>query len=270
VAIDQSSSTSSVDPAPMPAIENEFPAYRAISSMSILSLVLGVGSVFCFASLWFLILVAGSVLVGLLSIRKIRRLPDVLTGAAYARVGIGLGLLFGLSALSHLAAQEVLINLDAGRFARFYLNVIKDEPVSMSLWFQQRPDYRKTKSPDEIADELRKSKNPVTPDPYGEKTLGIQQIKERLKSQGEEIRYVKIESNATDGLTVHANALFELAGPGSQQYPEKQFGLLQMLKGPDGGKDDWIVEEIKFPYTPASAVATVPKKTDDDGHGHGH
>src|SRR4051794_7286216 len=159
----------------MPAIENEFPAYRAISSLSILSLVLGVGSVFCFASLWFLILVAASVLVGMMSIRKIRRLPDVLTGAAYARVGIGLGLLFGLCALSHVASQEVLINLDAGRFARFYLKVIKDEPVSMSLWFQQRPDYRKTKSPDEIAEELRKTKNPVSPDPYGEKTLGIQQ-----------------------------------------------------------------------------------------------
>jgi hypothetical protein len=268
VAIDQTSSTSSPDSVPMPAIENEFPTYRAISSMAILSLVLGIASVFCFASLWFLTLVAGSVLVGMVAIRKIRQLPEVLTGAAYARVGIGLGLLFGLCAVTQVVSQEVMINLDAGRFARFYIKVIKDEPVSMALWFQQRPEYRKTKSPDEIAEELRKTKNPMSPDLFGEKTLAFMQIKDRLRQQGEEIRYVKIESKAVDGLTVHAFALFELAGPGSKEYPEKQFGLVQMLKGPGAGPDDWTVQEVRFPYTPASAVATVQKA--DDGHGHGH
>jgi hypothetical protein len=269
VAIDQTTSKSTTDSPPTSAIENEFPTYRAISSLSILSLVLGVGSVFCFASPWFLLVVAGSVLTGWLAIRKIRQLPDVLTGTAYARVGIGLGLLFGLTAITYSFVQDFTVGMDASQFAKHYVTVIRDKPMSWALWYQQRPDYRKTKTEEEIADELKKSKSPTMPDPYGEKTADIQKMKNRLKGKDETIRFAKIESLAIQGLDVYANALIEFDGPGSKDFPEKeQFALVQLFKAPDGGKDDWVVQEIKFPYTPASVVATAKAK--DDGHGHGH
>jgi hypothetical protein len=67
-------------------------------------------------------------------------------------------------------------------------------------------------------------------------------------------------------LTTYANALIELDGPGSTEFPEKeQFALFLLVKGGDG--DDWVVKEVKFPYTPASVAAIVEKK-EDDGHGH--
>ena len=41
-----------------------------------------------------------STFTGILALRKIRQLPEVLTGTTLARVGIGLGLLFGLTAFA--------------------------------------------------------------------------------------------------------------------------------------------------------------------------
>ena len=270
MAIDQTPSTSSPDPAAIAAIENEFPAYRAISSTAVLSLISGLASVFCYADLWFLGFVAAAIILGLFSIRKIRQLPDILTGTAFARLGIGLAMLFGLTAVTRVVSQDFLINMDASQFAKHYIGVIKDESVDSALWFQQDPAYRKTKSPAELVQELRKTKNPAGMDPYQDKMSVLQKIKDRLKGQGEEIHYSKIETRAVDGLTTYANALIELDGPGSKDFPEKeQFALFEMVKGGDAGRLDWVVKDVKFPYTPASVAATVVKK-DDDGHGHGH
>ena len=270
MAIDPSPSTSAPESPPIAAIENEFATYRAISSSAVLSLVLGLASVFCYASLWFLALVAASVVAGLVSLRNIRRLPEILTGAVYARIGIGIALLFGLTAVTQKVVEEVVVNLDASRFAKLYVEVIKDKPVSLALWYQQAPAYRQTKSPDELVEELKKATSKTSPDPFKDRAGSILQIKERLKGKGEEIRFARIETKVINGLTTYANALIELDGPGSKEFPEKeQFALLQMIKGPQAGQFDWQIEEIKFPYTPASAVATV-KHADDDGHGHGH
>ena len=89
MAIDEKASIQATEPADAAVIDNELPAYRAISPGSIVSVVLGIASVFCFTDLWFLLVVAAAIAIGLLSLRKIRRLPEVLTGAAYARTGIG-------------------------------------------------------------------------------------------------------------------------------------------------------------------------------------
>jgi len=268
VAIDDKPYHQTADPAEAAVIDNEFPAYRAISAGAILTLVLGIASVFCFADFWFLLVVAAAIAVGLLSIRKIRRLPDVLTGAVYARAGIGLALVFGLSAVTHQVASNYLIDIDAGRFARHYIEVIKSQPVNQSLWYKQPPDFRKTKKPDEIAEEVKNARNPMSPDNYGEQTASVVKIKERLKGPGESIRFARIESKAVDGLTVYANALLELDGPGTADTPKEEFALIEMIKAPGAGPNDWIVKEVRFPYKPASAGAVVEKKGHDDGHGH--
>ena len=120
-----------------------------------------------------------------MSLRKIKQLPEVLTGAAYARVGIGLALLFGLSAITQILTQEVMIWLDARQFARALLiDMIKDKPVNEALWYEQNAAYRNTKTPDEIVEELKKMKSPTSPDPYGEKAGPILRMKDRLKGAG--------------------------------------------------------------------------------------
>ncbi len=269
MAIDQTSAAPPTGEVQTPAIENEFPTYRAISSAAVLSLIFGLGSVFCFADLWFLLLSAFGVGLGILAMRKIRQFPEVLTGAGLARVGIGVSLLFGLSALTQVLTQEITINIDAGQFARTFVGVLKDEPVSVSLWYQQPPVYRKTKSPDEIVDELKATKTP-NGDPYQQRAEPLVRIKDRLKTAGEQISYTQIESKAIDGLTVYANALLKLEGPGTAEHPEQkeEYALIELVRSPDADRLDWVVKEVLFPYTPKSAVATIEKKGVDDGHGH--
>jgi hypothetical protein len=268
VAIDQPPISSPLESSALPAIENEFPTYRAISSTAVLSLICGVASVFCYADLWFLLLVAASVLLGLYSIKKIRKFPDVLTGAGLARVGIGIGLLFGLTAVTRLVAEDITVKLDAGQFAKFYMGVIKDEPVSVALWFQQSPAYRKEKSPDDLVDELKKTKNPSAPNPYDENSQPILKIQERIAGGKGELHYSQIESKYVDGLTLYANALLEVHGPATKDSPEEEYALVQMMKASDGGRRDWVVKAVMFPYTPKSMVAAAERKHDDDGHGH--
>jgi hypothetical protein len=146
--------------------------------------------------------------------------------------------------------------------------VIKSQPVDTSLWYEQNPEYRKTKTTDQIAEEIKQVKTPATPDFYKDKTASVSMIKERLKGPNEAIHFARIESKAVDGLTIYANALIELDGPGTDEFPKEQFALVEMTKNPGAGPNDWIVKDIRFPYKPASAVAVVEKK--DDGHGHGH
>jgi hypothetical protein len=268
VAIDQTPSPSTLPPdsKAIPAIDNEFPTYRAISSTAVLSLVFALGSVFSYASLWFLLLSAGAVVLGLMSIRKIRQLPEVLTGAGLARVGIGIGLLFGLTAVTRVVTEDVTVNIDASKFAKFYLGVVRDKPVSMALWYQQSPAYRKEKKPDELVEELKKNRSPQAGDAYQASAEPILAIKGRLDGgKGGEISYSHIESKAIDGLTTYANALIKLDLKGTKEHPETEaYALFQMVKG----TEDWVVKEVRFPYTPKSAIA-VPEKKDDDGHGHG-
>jgi hypothetical protein len=264
VALDQTPSTSPPESTAIPAIDNEFPTYRAISPTAVLSLVLGVGSVFCYADLWFLLMVAASVALGLYSLKKIRELPEVLTGAGLARVGIGIALLFGLTSVTRVLTEGISINLDAGKFARFYMGVIKDQPVKMALWYQQSLAYRQEKDADAMVDEMKKAKSPSSGDVYQTNAAPILAIKERLDGGKGEMSYAGIETRAVDGLTVYANALIKLDLKGTKEHPETEmYALLHLIKG----MDEWIVKEVTFPYTPKSAVATV-EKPHDDGHGH--
>ncbi len=266
MAIDQPPSTSPPDSMATPAIDNEFPTYRAISSTAVLSTVFGLASVFSFADLWFLLLAAGAVILGLYSLRKIRQLPDVLTGAGLARVGIGIGLLFGLSALTQVVTENISINLDAGEFAKFYVRCPQGKAGEHRALVSANAAYRKENSPDQLVEDLKKSRSQArSGDSYQQAAKPIVAIKERLDGgNGGEISYSGIESKAIDGLTIYANALVKLDLKGTKEHPEKEaYALIQLVKGPE----DWVVREVLFPYTPKSAIAVVEKK-DDDGHGH--
>jgi len=267
VASDSKSVPGSIKDIDSPVIENEIPAYRAVSAGAVTSLVLGLASVFCFTSLWFLFLVAASVLFGWNALRTIRRLPEILTGAGLAKAGIGFGLVFGLTSATQLVVEDVMLTYEASEFAKMYVNVLKSEPLPLAVWYLQSPDYRKDKSPEDVVAEMKTQKNPSTPNVFATQTVEIQAIKERLKEPNQEIRFSKIETKLVDGLTHYANALIDLDGPGTKGNPEKeQFALIDMIKTPGGGRKDWRIRTVKYPYIPASAGLQAERK--DDGHGH--
>ncbi len=268
MAIDTKPTLGSTSDLDKPVIENEIPAYRAISARAVASLILGLGSVFCFTSLWFLLLVAGSVLFGWAAIRAIQRLPEIITGTGLARTGMGLGLVFGVSATTQIIAQDLLLTYEASQFAKMYVGVLKNESIALAAWYRQAPDVRKERTPEMLIEELRKApKNPSSGDLYATETAEISAIKQRLKAPNQEIHFSKIETKLVDGLTQYANALIDLDGPATAEYPDKeQFALLDMMKTPGSGPNDWRIRSIRYPYKPASSGLQTEKK--DDGHGH--
>ncbi len=266
MAIDQTPSSSESPAAP--AIDNEFPTYRAISPLAVFSLILGLASVFSFASHWFLLLTAAAMIAGGLALRKIHQFPEILTGAGIARTGFGVGMVFGCSAIAYTLAEDFSTTRDATEFAKHYIEVIKDQPVSVGLWYQQNPEYRKVKGPEDVVEELKKAKSPAQDDPYGSRAAPYVQIKNRLKVSGQEIHFSKLEAKVIDGLTIYANVLVEVDGPASKEYPTKEYGLILMIKGPGAGKNDWVVKDLRYPYTPETSKVEVEHHGSDDGHGH--
>lgn len=267
MAIDPNPAPSPTDLGPGPVIENEIPAYRAISGGAVSSLLMGMVSLLCFADSRFLAVAGAAIVLGVLARRKIHRFPDILTGARMAEVGIALGLVFALSSVTFGVASDAVLNYQAGEFAKRYIAVLKDEPLATALWYQQSSDFRANKKPADVLAELQKAKGPGGGDLFKEKTSAILQLKQRLGGKDESIRFSKIESKYADGLTYHINALLDIDGPGTAEFPKEQFALVQMIKPAGGGPNDWMVEDFKFPYEPATVIAAPAHKA-DDGHGH--
>ena len=74
-------------PAKGAIIENELPTYRAVDRLAVVSAVLGIFSVFCFANLYFLAVAAAAVIIGILTDRRISRLSAELTGRGLRKPG---------------------------------------------------------------------------------------------------------------------------------------------------------------------------------------
>ena len=101
-------------------------------------------------------------------------------------------------------------------------------------------------------------------------------LKKRLQSSKEEhVNFVKIEGVGDDEgngieIPIYAAALYEVHGPGSKEFPEKQQYAMAILKGRLKGRQyEWWVEDVRFPYTPKSYEPPAAKPV-DDGHGHPH
>jgi len=267
VAIDPNVTRTDVESRAASPIENEIPAYRAISPLAITSLILGALSILSFAHWFFLGFAALAIVLGFLADRKIGRFSDVLTGRGLAQAGIGLGLIFGLASVTTAAVQGYLRSSAATRFATAYAQVLQDKPVEEALWYQVPPEERKTKTPGQVAKEMREG----TPDPgaFEMQTGALRQLKDRLeKDKDTKVRFSKLESHGVDGLTAFATALLELTEPDAKHDHGEEFALVLLKSDNTKGRFEWRVDEFQFPYKPASFVPA--SKPVDDGHGHAH
>lgn len=265
MATTPSGQAQAADPRPISVIENELPAYRAISSLAVFSLILGIASILCFTDLWFLLVALAAVVIGVRAIRGINRRSDVLTGAGFARVGIALALACGIAASTSYFVQMFMLRREASQFTEGLVAILKDEPVARTLWLYQPPGYRATKSPDEIVDEMKKSAKGVPGgDPYQTQSAPIQRIKDALAAKGD-VHYEKVEAVAVRGLTSYANTLVAVHTP-TAKGETQEFALIRIRKDPNFPAGEWMIEEMTFPYKPDSYVEK-PEAV-DDGHGH--
>jgi hypothetical protein len=250
-----------------PVIENELPAYRAILPLAVVSLVLGVVSVFCFADYTFLVASALALVTGILADRKIQRLPDVWTGRGLAQAGVALGLVFGLSSVTIVTVQAFFRAREASKFGKVLAQTLQKESTSKVLWYRMPPEVRKTKDPEKALDDLkREARDPGIVEMQAGSILSF---KARIASdRAERVELEEIERTGMDGLSPFAVARFHLQGPGSTKYPKDEYAAAVIKAEMKDGKYQWWIEEFVYPYTPRSKE--VATKATDDGHGHGH
>lgn len=263
-------SSNSVSDLPLgSAIENELPTYRAISPRAVLSLLCGFLSLFCIAHWVFYIFAVLAIELGFMADWNIKRYPDMLTGRGLAQAGAALGLVFGLGTFTMSFVQGLVRTRNAESFARYYVEVAKTRTLADMMWLGVHPSSRASVSPEEVMNKMSANKKQDAA-VYDMKTAPLRNLKKRLNSKDQDIHFVRLEKEGIDGLTSIALALFEVDGPPTKDFPEKEEYALVVLKGTtQGGKGyEWWVEDVAYPYKPQTAG--LPEKAVDDGHGHGH
>jgi hypothetical protein len=248
-------------------LENEIPSYRAISVQAILSMLLGILSILSIASLWFLIPAGAAVLIGWLALRRIRRYPDILTGAGLARVGMGLALLSALASTTSHGVQILMLRSQASSFARNLAEVLKTKDFPTLVWYREHPEQRKGKSGQDVLDELQK--NMSDPTMFEVEFRPLRELKSKIDLEKLDVSYVGLEQVDTVELMPYAYALYELRGS-ETKTPETdpQYALVHIKAHVEGGRYQWWFDEIVYPYQKGTKEAPAPEI--DDGHGHAH
>ncbi|MDR3621841.1 MAG: DUF4190 domain-containing protein [Paludisphaera borealis] len=270
MAIDQETTPTTTDlNANWPVIENEIPTYRAVSTRAIFAVICGLLAVFSFAHPIFYLFAVLAVILGVTADRSIQRHPEMLTGQTMARVGVLLGLVFGLSIATVTSLQNYLIRREAVKFAATYAESLKASPLAEVYWLGLPPTTRAKVTAQENWTQLQQSsKQDLAMTEM--KHAPLKALADRLKSSPEQkISFLKVETQSEDGdMLPVVLAVFEIDGPTVKEHEGRELALA-VLKGmiPEGSKAyEWWVEDLRYPYKPSTYV--IPDKPVDDGHGH--
>lgn len=247
-------------------IENELPAYRAVLPMAVVALILGVLSVLSFASYYLLALAVLAVLIGIFADRKIQKFADLYTGRGLAQAGVGLGLIFGLTAVTVSSVQGFLNARQASAFGREYAKVLSAGTFDQAVWWTQPPSGRVSFTPEKLMAELTGS--PTNAHAFDEKNAGLKSLKKALNTPGAALHFQKLESSGIDGLTPFGVILYEAHAPQAAE-PEGFARVICKATQNKLGAYEWWVEAVTYPVKPETAYE-LPAKAVDDGHGHAH
>ncbi len=259
----------SPESATLSSIENEIPAYRAISPEAVMALVLGVLSVLSFASWYFLTFPVAAILIGSLAERKIRRFPEVLTGRGLSQAGVALGLIFGLTAVTVTTVQGAIRVSQAKGFARAYEKILRQGSFADAVYYGQHPGMRATSTPKKMLDQMSK---PGPGQSMFEEQYGpIREIKKALAKKAD-LHLVRVESHGEQELTQFAGVVFAVHSDAAKDPADRERHALAVFKwaGPSNPTRGWWVTDVIFPYKDKSFLAPAPTKKADDGHGHAH
>ena len=251
------------------AIENELPTYRAISWRAILSVLLGILALFSLAHPFFYLCAVLAVLLGITADWNIQRYSDILTGRKLAQTGVALGLIFGLGIFTVTTVRAIVRSRHAASYAKYYAEALKTASLPELLMLEVPPSQRGSVTSE---DHMKRFESTKRKDPTLEvKLTPIRSLKKRLDSSKDQgIHFVKLEKEGTEKLTYIALALFEIHGPETNEFPQKEeFALVRLHGSSEGGKGfEWWVDDVSYPYKPSTA--TIIEKSGGDHHGHGH
>lgn len=247
-------------------MDNELPSYRAVSVWAIMSLLLGLASVFSFASYSFLAAAVGAVVCGAVALRRLKRYPELLTGSAMANLGIAIGLICGLASVTVGYTRDAMIKRDAMRFATAYCEVLQKGGIENALYLHSPPAARADTTPEGLMEIIQKeSAESFEMDP---RTMSIRDVLAKLaKSKEEHVHTADVEGFGFEGLTPKAYVSIAFDGPESDKTPAERYALLT-LEGQDvGGRREWFVQTLTYPYASGSKAQS---NVVESAHGHAH
>jgi hypothetical protein len=255
-------------------IENELPAYRAISKLAVFSLIFGLLALFSFAHSFFYLFAILAIVAGVAANVNVKRYPDMLTGRGLASAGIAMGLIFGLASATIDTVQSYVRSREAEKFAKKLVAILKAPNAGDAMWWSLYPDMRKDKTPTQYLHEFESAQGKERM-AREQKLDSLLKLRRRLTaSQDEDIHFLRIETTGLDDnrgvdLGIYALAVFEIHGPGTKDFPDKEQLAGALIKAKTSGQRyEWWVDDYIFPYRAKSFVPT--EKPVDDGHGHPH
>ncbi len=139
-------------------IENELPAYRAISRLAVCALIFGFLALFSFAHWFFYVFAILAIAVGTAANVRIKRYPDLFTGRGLASAGIAMGMIFGLSAATISTVETYVRNREAERFAKQLVVAFKTPNSGEASWWTLHPSLRKEKTAVQYLHEVEAAK----------------------------------------------------------------------------------------------------------------
>ena len=210
-----------------------------------------------------------AVVLGLSADRNIQRHPDMLTGRGLAKAGAAMGLIFGLGVFTVTTVQAYIVSRHATGFANYYANLVKTGGLGDIMLMHIPPSQRKGMTPAKVLEQMSKSKREEAA-MMDMKNAPIKNLKKRLEQKDQEIHFERLEGEGLEGLTHVALALFDVHGPATKDFPAQEEHALVIMKGTAGDQGlEWWVDDVRYPYKPASAKLPESKPA-DDGHGHPH
>lgn len=261
-------------PADIPAIENELPAYRAISPWAVASFIFGLLSVLSYASWHFLVAAGLAVICGAWGLHRISKQPDVLTGRGFAQAGVVLGLVCGLSSVTIQTVQSILLARRAEAFVRGHLlPVFQERNLDSALWYRNSPKGRIGLLPEQVRkmyEDRSASSQMMFEYQAGSIVPLIRQLRESPEAK---VRFSSIETSGQDGVTPFAVAVLRIDWPDTDAnkaaHQERGEYIAVAIKSErEGRREMWWVADYIYPYVPHSYQEKI--KPVDDGHGHAH
>jgi hypothetical protein len=266
VATDHKTSSLLSEPSTDSVIENELPTYRAISSRAVLSVICGAMALLSMAHPFFYVFAILAVVLGFSADRNIQRYPDMLTGRRLAQLGATMGLVFGLGIVTVSTVRGMIRSRNAASFGRYYADVLKNGTLADAMWLGMPPQQRKGMTAEEVRQKMQSSKK--QDQAQLDMRIGpLKLLKRRLDQKDQDFRFLRIETEAEEGLTPLALGLFEVHGPETKDFPQKEEYALVIMKGASTENGyEWWADDVRYPYQPNTAV--LQEKPADDGHGH--
>ena len=134
------------------------------------------------------------------------------------------------------------------------------------MWLGMPPQQRKGTTAEDVRQKMQSSKKQEQA--QMEMKIGpLKLLKQRVDQKDQDFHFVRLENELDEGLTAVALALFEVHGPETKEFPQKEEYALVIMKGTSTENGyEWWADDVRYPYQPNTAV--IQEKPADDGHGH--